>query len=112
MFKSHVRHGTQKDATETAAEIRSAIFAIKQAKRLRIRKIRINTDSEVLCNAVSDLIPKWKSNGWLNLCDGITPIENRRDFEELDEVIRAQTSMDIKFKFIPVQSKGEKPISE
>lgn len=107
-----MRHATQKDATETAAEIQSAIFAIKQAGRLRIRQIRINTDSEVLYNAFSVLIPKWKINGWCSLCDGITPIENRREFEELDMIIRAQTTMDIKFNFIPVQSKNKKSISK
>ncbi|XP_031625471.1 ribonuclease H1-like [Contarinia nasturtii] len=92
------------NATNNVAEIQAATIAIKQAGQLGIRKLRVNTDSEVLYMAATQYIPKWKQNNWMSLYNIYSPIKNRRNFEDLDIAMRSYPQMDIKFRHIPGHS--------
>lgn len=64
-----------------------------------IKELRVNTDSKIVCDAVDVLIPEWKTNNWRSLWNG-EPIENRIDFENLENVIRTSPT-NIVFNHIP-----------
>lgn len=54
----------------------------------------VNTDLEVIVNAVNGgKLEEWKRNGWRGVSD-------RREWEELDDVIRTNQNMDIRFQLI------------
>lgn len=80
------------------AEIQAAIVAINQARELSIRKLRVNTDSEVLFLAATEYIKLWKRNNWRSLYDSTRHIKDRHSFEALDTAMQAQ--IDIKFKHV------------
>jgi len=92
----------RKDATNNTAEIHPAKFAIQQAKRLNIKKLRVYTDCNALFDAVNGNIAKWKANGWCSLYDW-KPLPSRADYEDLDRVMQS-VSIDIKFKLLQAHS--------
>lgn len=99
-------HGRcRKDSENNIAEILAAHYAIEQAKRLNIRKLRIYTDCNHLVDAVSGNIEKWKANGWRSLYD-LKPIQNRDDYEKLDSLMRS-AQIEIKFKLLKAHSGNE-----
>lgn len=89
-------------ADNNVAEIHAAKFAIQQASRLYIRKLRVYTDCNNLYDAVNENIAKWKANGWRSLYNG-QPLQSRADYEELDRIMRS-VSIDIKFKLLNAHS--------
>lgn len=93
----------KKKATNNHAEIQSAYIAIQQAEKLGITKLRVNTDSKVVYDAMTDLIPKWKATSWHSLYDGKV-IADRRYFEKLVSVIAMNPQMIIEFNHIPGHS--------
>lgn len=102
-FYSNVHGKSRKGATNTVAEIQAATYAINQAARLGKEKLAVYTDLEAVVDAVNENIQKWKSNNWRSLYNE-QPIENRREFELLDEAIRKNSHMDIVFTHIPGHS--------
>lgn len=64
-----------------------------------IRKLRLNTDSKVLHDALTDNITKWKRNGWRSLYDG-SPIKNRQEWEILDDVVSRFAGESIQIRFL------------
>ena len=83
LFYSNESGQSRQGATNNVAEIQGATVAIQKAARLGIKRLRVNTDSELVYEAVTENIPK-----------------NRTDFEELDRVIRNNSQMTIKFKLL------------
>lgn len=81
-------------ATNNAGEIQGAIHAIKDCIRERVKYLRINTDSEFLCNAVDKWLPRWERNGFCK-ANG-EPLANKYDFMELSELLDT-SSMQIEF---------------
>lgn len=97
----------RKDASNTIAEIQAAKYAIQQAHRMGIKKLRVYTDCNALFDAVNVHIAKWKANGWLSLYDR-TPIQNRSDYEELDHLMRS-LPIDVKFTLLKAHSGNQHP---
>lgn len=94
---------SEKEATNTTAEIQAAIVAIQQARELSISNLCVNTDAKIVVDAVEQLIPQWKQNNWQSLWDA-GRIANRRSFEDLERAIRMSSHMNIKFKHIAAHS--------
>lgn len=92
-FNSNKFEQCRADSTNTVAEIQGATRAIKLARQLGKRKLMVNTDLEVIVNAVNGKLEQWKGIGWRGVSD-------RREWEELDEVIRTNRDMDIRFQLI------------
>lgn len=84
----------------------AAIFAIEQASRSNCRKLRVFSDCQVLCDA-DKLIPQWKANGWFKLFSQHgerKPVENRREFEKLDQVLDTNRQSGMVIRFVHVDS--------
>lgn len=82
-------------ATNNAAEIQAATWAINEAIDLEIDQLRLFTDSEFLVNAINEnWMYNWKQNGWYR-SNGM-PLANKRDFIHLDRAMR-NSNMDIDF---------------
>lgn len=105
-FDSNDSGASPKEATNSVAEIHAALIAIKQAARLGIRKLCVNTDSKNLVDAINVNITKWKTNNWRSTWDH-KPIKNRHEFEALDIAIRSNPQILIKFLYIPGHSGNE-----
>lgn len=104
-FDSNFSGRCRQDSDNNTAEILAAKFAIQQAHRLGIRNLRVYTDCNNLFDAVNGNIERWRANGWRSLSGG-QPIQNRRDYEELDGTIRI-VPIDIQFKLLQAHSGNE-----
>jgi len=69
--------------TNNRAEIFAAVHALRQAKQLGIKNIRLYTDSKFVINGITSWIKNWKENGW-NSSNGKAVI-NKEDFIALDD---------------------------
>lgn len=84
------------NATNNNAEIEAAITAIKQAKSVGIKKLRIRTDSKFVINAMTNWIHKWKVNNW-TMSRG-TEVKNKAAWILLDEAIKCME--DVQFEYV------------
>lgn len=80
--------------TNNVGEIQAAIYAIKIAVDLGIRKLSIYTDSCFLINSITKWVAGWKSRGWR--LKNNEPVKNVADFKELDELLRNE-DIDVKW---------------
>lgn len=89
--------------TNNVGEIQAAIYAIKIAVDLGIRKLSIYTDSCFLINSITKWVSGWKKRGWR--LKNNEPVKNVDDFKELDELLRNE-DIDVKWvcSFIFIQS--------
>ncbi|XP_030560300.1 ribonuclease H1 [Drosophila novamexicana] len=74
--------------TNNVGEIQAAIYAIKTALDLGIKKLSINTDSQFLINSITKWVPGWKKRGWR--LPNMEPVKNVVDFKELDELLQSK----------------------
>lgn len=84
-------------ATNNAAEIQAATWAINEAIDLGIEQLRLFSDSKFLVNAGNFWLHYWKENGWCR-SNGM-PLANKRDFIYLDRAMW-YSNMDIDFQHI------------
>ncbi|GIY05192.1 hypothetical protein CDAR_586291 [Caerostris darwini] len=68
--------------TNDRAEIFAAVHALQQAKKHRIPRLRVYTNSKQVINGISSWIDKWKENNWA-LASG-KPVVNKEDYMALD----------------------------
>lgn len=80
--------------TNNVGEIQAAIYAIKIALDLGIRKLSIYTDSCFLINSITKWLTGWKRRGWL--LKNNEPVKNVADFKELDELLQNK-DIDVKW---------------
>ncbi|KAI4499968.1 hypothetical protein M0802_004838 [Mischocyttarus mexicanus] len=69
-------------ATNNNAEIQAVTTAVRQAKKVGIKKLRICTDSKFLINCITKWMPKWKQNGWLTADK--RPVVNKEELLEME----------------------------
>ena len=67
--------------TNNSAEIEAATVAAQQAHEVGINKLKIKTDSKLLVNSATGLIPRWEANDWKTYEN--KPIRNRSKFEKM-----------------------------
>lgn len=82
---SNVGKPVEGRVTNNVGEIQAAIYAVKTAKLLSMRKLCIYTDSQFLINSVTLWIKGWKAKNW-RLKSG-EPVKNVVDFKELDSLL-------------------------
>lgn len=69
--------------TNNRAEIWAAVHALRQAKQLGIKNVRLYTDSQFVIKGITTWIIQWKKKDW-RLANG-KPVINKDDFIALDE---------------------------
>lgn len=84
-------------ATNNVGEIQAACEAIRIAKRCKVPKLCLNTDSQFLINAVTSWMPSWKRNNWKLQKGGM--VKNVEDFKVLDELIKDST-LEIRWNYV------------
>ncbi|XP_054719127.1 uncharacterized protein LOC129228471 [Uloborus diversus] len=72
--------------TNNRAEIWAAIHALRQAKQIGAKKVKLYTDSQFLIHAITDWIKKWMANGW-TLTTG-EKVVNKDDFIALNSACK------------------------
>lgn len=94
--------GTRKNRSDNNGEIAGATMALKQASNWNIvEKLRMNTSSKVLYDAVTDSIPKWKEKEWRNESDG-RKIRNCCSWKKLDKAM-GKLGKDVEYNYIPAE---------
>ncbi|GFT26969.1 ribonuclease H1 [Nephila pilipes] len=68
--------------TNNRAEIFAAVHALRQAKTLGIKNLRLYTDSQFVIKGITSWIDKWKENNWTSASG--KPVINKEDFMALD----------------------------
>ncbi|GFW59445.1 ribonuclease H1 [Trichonephila clavipes] len=68
--------------TNNRAEIFAAVHALRQAKKLGIKNLRLYTDSQFVIKGITTWIDKWKENNWTSASG--KPVINKDDFMALD----------------------------
>lgn len=86
--------------TNDGGDIQAATKAIELCAKQGIIKMCINTDSPFLINAATDWISKWKSRDWQQ-----TPVKNKVDFCLLDRVMTANKNVEVKWKYVPANTR-------
>lgn len=86
--------------TNDGGDIQAATKAIELCAKQGITKMCINTDSPFLINAATDWISKWKSRDWQQ-----TPVKNKVDFCLLDRVMTANKNVEVKWKYVPANTR-------
>lgn len=86
-------------ATNNAAEIQAATWAINEAIDLGIDQLRLYTDSEFLVNAVHYRLDDWKKNRWYR--SNGKQLANKWDFIYLDRAME-NSNMDILVDFVHI----------
>jgi len=71
--------------TNNTAEIQAATVAIVEARKHRIKKLNIHTDSMFLINCITIWIKNWKVNSWKT--KDKKPVKNKEDLTALDAEI-------------------------
>ncbi|XP_015114398.1 ribonuclease H1-like [Diachasma alloeum] len=82
--------------TNITAETAAAIEACKLCFRHDIRRVKIFTDSKYLISYMTEHLPKWKGNGWLNA--KAKPVVNQKLLKELDTLMH---QLEVKFEYTP-----------
>ncbi|XP_055934079.1 uncharacterized protein LOC129963622 [Argiope bruennichi] len=68
--------------TNNRAEIFAAVHALKQAKQLGIKNLRLYTDSQFVIKGITEWIDNWKERDWVSSSG--KPVVNKEDFIALD----------------------------
>ncbi|GBN10407.1 Ribonuclease H1 [Araneus ventricosus] len=68
--------------TNNRAEIFAAVHALKQAKQLGIKNLRLYTDSQFVIKGITEWIDNWKEKDWISSSG--KPVVNKEDFTALD----------------------------
>ncbi|XP_017025247.1 ribonuclease H1 [Drosophila kikkawai] len=84
-------------ATNNVGEIQAAIYAIKIALGLGIKKLCISTDSQFLINSITLWVPGWKRRNWK--LKNNQPVKNVVDFKELDELLQSK-DLSVKWNYV------------
>ncbi|XP_020806701.1 ribonuclease H1 [Drosophila serrata] len=84
-------------ATNNVGEIQAAIYAIKTALDLGIKKLCISTDSQFLINSITLWVPSWKKKNWK--LKNNQPVKNVVDFKELDELLQSR-DITVKWNYV------------
>lgn len=69
--------------TNNRAEIHAAVHALRQARQLGIKNVRLYSDSQFVIKGITEWIEKWKQNDWMS--SNGKPVINKEDFIVLDE---------------------------
>lgn len=85
-------------ATNNVGEIQAAIRAIRDCSREGVDRLRINTDSKFLVDAVNKWLKRWRRNGFRKVTG--EPLANKDDFMELSDVLNNNEHMTIEFKHV------------
>ncbi|GFR14082.1 ribonuclease H1 [Trichonephila clavata] len=72
--------------TNNRAEIYAAVHALRQAKKLGIKNLRLYTDSQFVIKGITIWIDKWKENNWTSASG--KPVINKEDFMALDNALK------------------------
>ncbi|XP_015597412.1 ribonuclease H1 [Cephus cinctus] len=83
-------------ATNHNAEIQAVTKALEQAKKAKIKYIKINTDSRFLINCINHWMPKWKRNGWRTRKG-----KNVINKQELIQMENAMNGLNVIFEYVP-----------
>lgn len=98
-FLSSNHYGPVKGrASNNAAEIQAATWAINEAAYMNIDQLKIMTDSQFLISAVYEWMPQWKRNGWCR--NNGMKLANEKDFRFLDRAFQRNFDMDIEFEHV------------
>lgn len=89
-------------ATNNVGEIQAAIHAIWTCSNEGVRRLRINTDSKFLCNAVWYWMERWEENDFCKTNGD--PLANQDDFMELSHALNENDHMDIDFVHVHAHS--------
>ncbi|KAF8206054.1 ribonuclease H-like domain-containing protein, partial [Mycena galopus ATCC 62051] len=97
--------------TSQRAEILAANKALRKASALlqadtSVGCIVLLCDSQYVVGAMTEWIFGWKNNGWKNANGG--PVENKADFEQVDNIIEAleEDGLDVKFWLVGREHNG------
>ncbi|XP_017061356.1 ribonuclease H1 [Drosophila ficusphila] len=83
--------------TNNVGEIQAAIYAIKTALDLGIKKLCISTDSQFLINSITLWVAGWKKRDWK--LKNNQPVKNVVDFKELDELLQ-NNNIAVKWNYV------------
>lgn len=100
-FHSNYYARCSKNATNVQAEIEAVKFGIEHAARLGKRNVCIFSDSNLVVEAVNDIIKKYRTFQHSTRMDGQ---QYRTDFESLEQTIRKHPYMNIKINWVPAHS--------
>ncbi|XP_015124862.1 ribonuclease H1-like [Diachasma alloeum] len=87
---------TEERATNIVAETAAAFEACKLCLRHDINHVKLITDSKYPISCMTEHLPKWKANGWLNAKN--RPVVNQKLLKELDAF---QQQLEIQFEYTP-----------
>jgi len=71
------------------AEIQAVTVAARQAKKVGIKKLKINTDSKFLISCITQWMPAWKRRGWKTVEN--KPVINKKELLEMEEELKSLT---------------------
>ncbi|XP_031634230.1 ribonuclease H1-like [Contarinia nasturtii] len=99
--KNNVSSPIRGVTNNNSAEIKAASRAIRDAGKMGISKLRVNTDSKFVLESVKK-IPEWKENQWKQ--SNGKPVPYKKDVKELDRAINRNKQITLDFKHIPAHS--------
>ncbi len=101
------RHGISKFKHSTHGEVHSAYLALHRALRLNgVDKLRLNTSSQFLYDALVHGISNWKQNKWLD--ENGRSVDNRTSWERLDRILcKNMDRKVVEFKYIALPTDNE-----
>lgn len=73
--------GLPSGVSNNAAELQAAICGVDIAKTAKAKELTILTDSKLVVNGITEWLPKWQNNNWLN-SQG-QPVANKELWEKL-----------------------------
>ncbi|XP_012056538.1 PREDICTED: ribonuclease H1-like [Atta cephalotes] len=75
--------------TNNMAEIQAVTVAMRQAKKVGIKKLKINTDSKFLISCITQWMPVWKKRGWKTVDN--KPVINKTELLEMEKELENLT---------------------
>ncbi|CAD5217358.1 unnamed protein product [Bursaphelenchus xylophilus] len=83
------------EQTNNRAEYTAVIEAIKTAKERGLRKLNLNTDSNLLVRSMTEWMPKWRKNGWKTGTGGA--VKNKDLLLKINELC---SQVDVRFQHV------------
>ncbi|XP_031626027.1 uncharacterized protein LOC116342520 [Contarinia nasturtii] len=101
--EKNMKNGTRKNTSENNGEIIAASMALNQVLKLnRLKRLCMNTRSNVLYAVLTHWIVKWKENNWRNESDG-KKIRNCSSLKKLDKALnKVKERTEVIFNHIPL----------
>ncbi|MGN6606760.1 MAG: ribonuclease HI [Jatrophihabitans sp.] len=93
-------HGSDPSTTNQRMELTAAIEALRALKRPSI--VRLHTDSLYVLKGITEWMPRWKANGWVN--SQRKPVSNADLWRALDE---ARAAHDVEWLWVKGHSGDE-----